>query len=204
MKLLLATNNSHKTDEFKRIFRHHDIISPADAAISFSHEETADTFLGNALGKARALYSLSRKPVFADDSGLVVPALGGEPGIFSARYGNNVSSRELSSRERNAYLLERMKNVRERSAFYVCAIVLILDEYRIFTVQETFHGEISREERGEHGFGYDPVFFIPEIGRTAAEAEASVKDRISHRGRAGRRMEAVLESIECEKNRNQK
>jgi len=196
MKIVLATGNKHKKQELSQIISSHHLILPEDLGISFSHDETADTFIGNSMGKAQTLFAACGKPVLADDSGLIVPALnGGEPGIYSARYGSDESGKNLSDTERNLYLLDRMRLISDRSAFFVCCMTLILDEYRVFTVQETFHGEIISRMEGTGGFGYDPIFFLPELGKTAAQLSESEKNSISHRGKAGIRMAALLHDL---------
>jgi len=200
MKLLLATGNPHKKEELSRILHPHTVLIPGDLGISFDAEETGTTYLENALIKARTLAGSSggRMPVLADDSGLSVPALEGAPGVYSARYGSEESGRELEATERNQLLLRNMTDFRDRDreAFFVCCMALILDDFRIFTAQETFGGMIAEEPFGEGGFGYDPIFHLPQRGCTVAELDAEEKDRISHRGRAGLRIKAVLDSLE--------
>ncbi len=192
MELLLASNNSHKLAEFTRLFPGHAIRMPREAGVDFDYPENGKDFLENALGKARALFSLTARPVIADDSGLCVPALGGEPGVYSSRYGAS-GSRNLEAAERNAYLLSRMKGIRDRRAYFVCCLVLVMEEARFFIAQETVHGSITEAPRGEKGFGYDPLFLVPETGKTIAELPDADKDRLSHRGRAARRIIPVLE-----------
>jgi XTP/dITP diphosphohydrolase len=187
MDILLASNNVHKLLEVARLFPGHSVLSPAEAGISFRFEETGSTFLENAMGKARALFDACRTPVLADDSGLCVPSLGGEPGIFSSRYGSN-GGRVLSTPERNAYLLSRMGGLADRSAYFVCCMVLLLGEDRYLVAQETVHGTITTAPRGSRGFGYDPLFLVPGTGKTVAELPDEEKDRLSHRGRAARRI----------------
>jgi XTP/dITP diphosphohydrolase len=132
--------------------------------------------------------------VLADDSGLSLPALGGAPGIYSARYGSdlNAAGEELSAEERNSYLLSQIAGRKDRSAFYVCCMVLIIETYRFFTVQETWHGEITDRPAGRGGFGYDPVFYLPEYGMTAAELSEDEKNRLSHRGKAAAMIDRLL------------
>ncbi len=194
MDILLASNNAHKRDEFVRLFPGHGIRMPGERGISFDCEEDGGSFLENALIKARALFRIAGVPVMADDSGLCVAALGGQPGLLSNRFGA-VNGKNLEAPERNAYLLERMGTAKDRSAYFVCCLVLILDETRFFTAQETVHGLISDAPRGKGGFGYDPLFIIPGTGKTIAELPDGEKDRISHRGRASRRILSVLESL---------
>jgi XTP/dITP diphosphohydrolase len=190
-----ATGNEHKRGELAEILKgagHNCVVKmPKDAGLDFDPDENADTFLGNALIKAHALYELTGGPVIADDSGLCVDALDGRPGIFSARYGVE-SGKMADSGERNALLLREIGNNPLRSARFVCAMVLLLDKNRLFTAQETLEGEIIREARGGGGFGYDPILFIPAEGRTVAELPADKKNLISHRGKAARAITRFL------------
>jgi XTP/dITP diphosphohydrolase len=191
-EILLATNNDHKRREFTRLLPGMRIVTPQELGIDFSFEEDGDTFLAYALGKARALFLRARRPVLADDSGLCVAALGGEPGIHSARYGAGPDGRPLSTPRRNALLLEKMNGTSVRVAYFVCCCVLVLDEARFLTAQETVHGQIADAPRGDNGFGYDPLFLFPERGLTMAQLEDGEKDAVSHRGRAARRILALL------------
>jgi len=203
MNIILATANSHKKRELSRILSEHTLLLPAEAGFEgvFDFEETEETFLGNSVGKAAALFSLCGSPVLADDSGLVVPALGGEPGVYSARYGSKPGGNKLSDSDRNRFLLDKMRAVSDREAFFVCCMTLMLDAYRVFTFQETLHGLIGTAPSGSGGFGYDPLFFLPEFGRTAAELSEDEKNAVSHRGRAGRRVNALLDHMTEEENR---
>jgi len=191
-ELLLASNNEHKCRECARLFHGLTIRMPRDVGIDFDFPEDGDTFFANARGKAAALHRMARRPVIADDSGLCVPALDGEPGIFSARYGSVPGSAPLDAARRNEYLLERMAGKTERDAYFVCCLVLVLNEDRFFAVQETVPGLIARSPRGTNGFGYDPLFILPRWGKTMAELPEEDKDRVSHRGRAARRIMALL------------
>lgn len=195
MTLVLATGNPHKKEEIRDILPKNEILIPADLGIDFDFEETGSSFLENSLGKALALFKLIQKPVLADDSGLCVDALKGAPGIYSARFGAPPGGPDLESPERNALLLKTMTGLANRTAFFVCAMVLVLDEYRIFTVQETIQGEILTQPLGTGGFGYDPLFYIPALGKTMAELSAEEKNSLSHRGRAGKRMAALLKDL---------
>jgi XTP/dITP diphosphohydrolase len=196
MKLVLATNNAHKKEELEQILDDHTILMPKDFGIEFDFEETELSFFGNARGKAEALWKQlgpeQPYPVIADDSGLVVPALKGEPGIFSARYGSDVFGRMLSTPERNEYLLEKMKDIDNRRAFFVCSMVAVFDDYRFIAVQETFEGVIGRAPAGSNGFGYDPLLYLPELDRTAAELSDTEKNHLSHRGKAARSLKRLL------------
>jgi len=195
MDLLIATENEHKVTELSSIFEGHDLSTPSREGIEYFFEETESTFLGNARGKAFALLEKSDRPVIADDSGLVVPALKGEPGVYSARYGSTEKGRKLATPERNRYLLEKMKGITDRRAFFVCCMVLAVSKERFFVSQETLAGEIIGDPRGEYGFGYDPLFFLPGYGKTVAELPEEEKNRISHRGVAGIRIMAILNSM---------
>lgn len=155
-----------------------------------------DTFLGNSLGKARALFNLVKAPVLADDSGLCVDALGGAPGVTSARYGSPDGGRTvLSAREKNELLLREMEGRRDRACRFVCAMTLIISEHRFFTVQETCEGILLESPRGGEGFGYDPVFLLPREGLSMAELSLERKNRLSHRGRAAVRIRSILDSL---------
>ncbi len=189
-----ATGNQDKVRELQSIFSSHTLT----AAEQFSCLEDGDTFFANAYKKALCLHAQCGQTVLADDSGLCVPALGGAPGIFSARYGSDRFARELSSEERNAYLLSQLDAHADRRAFFVCAIVLLFDPHRYLSVQETVAGSITQEPRGSGGFGYDPVFFLPEFGCTMAELTEEEKHAISHRGKAGRLLSRMLHVYETQ------
>ena len=188
--LTAATTNPHKLLEFRRLFPGFRILSPEQIDWAFSFEETGTTYLENALGKALHLYHLVETPVLADDSGLEVVGLGGEPGIYSSRYGS--ADGKLSDFERNAYLLNRAASLSDRACFFVCCMIAVLGEKRFFVVQETFHGVLAAEPSGSGGFGYDPVVYLPERRKTVAELRDEEKDAISHRGKAARRLAALL------------
>jgi XTP/dITP diphosphohydrolase len=192
MTIWFATGNIHKKAELEAILSPHTLKIPTDAGIrDFDPEETGTTFLENALIKARALYRLIKEPVLADDSGLCVDVLRGRPGIHSARYGNE-RDHKLTASERNALLLKELGDKSQRSARFVCVMALLLQEDRFFIAQETLEGAIIREERGGGGFGYDPIFYIPERGCTVAELSEEAKNRLSHRGKAGRVIGTIL------------
>ena len=199
MELVLATNNPHKKTEISAILQHHTILLPNELGVQFDHDETGVTYFENAFSKAKTLYDLVKKPVLADDSGLVVPSLDGEPGIYSSRYGSDEAGRMLEQKERNAYLLEKMMDITDRRAYFVCCMVLILEDERYFACQETVHGRITLKPAGTGGFGYDPLFFLDDFNKTVAELPEDEKNRISHRGLAGKRMESIIAGIEREK-----
>lgn len=194
MHIYLASGNRHKQEEFAAILKDHRISIPSDVGIVFDPEETGKTFLENALLKARVLYESVKSPVIADDSGLCIDALGGEPGIYSARYGMK-DGVQLEAQERNKLVLHRMEGVKNRSCRFVCCIVVMLDAHRFFTVQETCEGVIAISAHGEHGFGYDPIVYLPEIGKTVAELTAQEKNELSHRGKAGRIAAQLLRTV---------
>lgn len=191
-ELLLASNNEHKTREFARLFPGVRIRAPREAGIEFDFPEDGNSFFANAWGKAAALHRLSGKPVIADDSGLCVDSLGGEPGLLSARYGSPSGGPLLDAPRRNDYLLSRMDGMTERGARFVCCLVLLLGPDRFISAQETVAGVITHSPRGDHGFGYDPLFLLTDLGKTMAELSDVDKDRISHRGRAARQILAFL------------
>jgi XTP/dITP diphosphohydrolase len=194
MEIYLASNNTHKRDEFVRLFPGHRILLPAESGLEFDFEENGKSFWENAMGKAHALFRLVHAPVLADDSGLCVAALGGQPGVVSHRFGAR-NGKNLEAGERNAYLLSRMKGVEDRAAYFLCSLVLLLEGVRFFAVQETVNGIITEAPRGANGFGYDPVFLVPETGKTIAELSDAEKDRLSHRGRASRRMLSLMQTL---------
>ena len=209
MRVMVATGNVHKLRELAAILTHFEVISPADAGIEFEFEETGATFEENALGKARALLTQVRESrrhgerpmvsvdaVIADDSGICVDALGGAPGIYSARYGSPDGGRtELPATERNRLLLEAVAGADNRGAAFVCCMVAALGTDRYIVTQERWAGRLADEPSdGRGGFGYDPIFFLPGVGCTAAELSDEEKNRLSHRGRAARVLASALEA----------
>lgn len=192
MKLVLASKNPHKLREMKTILSQLglDVVLEADVGIDVDVEETGTTFLENALLKAQAVMEASGMAAIADDSGLMVDALDGAPGIYSARYGHLDSDRA-----RTAYLLKNMEHVPagKRSARFISAIACVLPDGRTVTAQGICKGEILFAPQGDNGFGYDPVFYVPELGKTFSEADPNEKNAVSHRGRA---LQAFLKSWE--------
>jgi XTP/dITP diphosphohydrolase len=193
MKLCLASGNPGKLHEFQVLAAGHALESqllPGFAAIP-EFEENAPTFAENAAGKA--LYYSRHCPgmVFADDSGLVVPALGGAPGVHSARYAGAGASNE----QRIAKLLAELQGKKgaERAAHFVCVIAAAQQGRAVAVVSAKVDGEILEAPRGRGGFGYDPVFFFPELGKSFAELQPEEKNQFSHRGKAFRRLMEVLE-----------
>jgi len=198
MELIVATGNAHKLLELAPALPGHRLLSPADIGLeSFEVEEDGEDYVDNALKKARALYSLCGRPSLADDSGLSVHALGGAPGVRSARYGSEEGGSRLSSEERNALLLKRMEGAADRDCAFVCCLVLVLSADRFFVVQESCPGLLLEAPRGSGGFGYDPIVYLPRLGKSVAELTLEEKNRLSHRGRACARMAALLSAIEA-------
>jgi len=193
-ELFVATGNEHKLLELGRLFPGILLRTPAQAGIRFEFQENGSDYLDNALGKARHLHGLLGKPVLADDSGLEVAGLAGDPGVYSSRYGSVPGGARLSDAERNALLLQRARDLEERGCRFVCCMVVVLGEGRFVVAQETCEGVLAREPRGSGGFGYDPVVLLPQMGRTVAELTDVEKDRVSHRGRAARRILSLLGS----------
>jgi XTP/dITP diphosphohydrolase len=202
--VLFASGNRHKAEEAAAILSLEGIGGgvklPLDCGLVFEPVEDGESFLENALIKARALYRLLKSAgavgdgfggILADDSGLCVDALGGRPGIYSARYGER-DGNAVTAGERNRLLLDELRGVQDRRARFVCSAAVLFDENRFVTVQETVEGEIAFEERGSGGFGYDPLFLLPERGLTIAELPEGEKHRISHRGRAFRAIAPFL------------
>ena len=183
MKLVLASKNQHKLLEMEHILRDLglEVVLESQVGVDVDVEETGTTFLENAALKARAVMEASGMAAIADDSGLMVDALDGAPGVYSARYGNLDSDQA-----RTSYLLENLKDVSagKRGAQFVSAIVCILPDGREVHAQGTCQGEILFAPRGENGFGYDPVFYSPELKKTFSEATEEEKSTVSHRGRA--------------------
>lgn len=168
-----------------------EILSMKQAGIRADIEENGTSFEENALIKAREVCRLAGEMVLADDSGLEIDYLNGEPGIYSARYmGENTSYRV-----KNKNLMERLEGVpnEKRTARFVCAIAAVFPDGKELVVRGTVEGIIGYEERGENGFGYDPIFYLPERGLTTAELPPEEKNSISHRGNALRKMKELLE-----------
>jgi len=181
MKIIAATKNKNKLREFGEILKGFEIISQEEVGVDIDVEETGTTFEENSYLKAKAIYDITGITTIADDSGLCVDALGGEPGVYSARYGGE----GYDDKGRVNLLLENMKNVPEekRTARFVCVITLVGKE-GVLTARGECEGKIAYEPKGENGFGYDPVFFVEQYGRTMAEATPEEKNAISHRGKA--------------------
>jgi XTP/dITP diphosphohydrolase len=196
-KIIFATGNPGKIREVREIMAGGDreVISMADAGIHVDVEENGQNYEDNALIKARAVAGQAKGAIImADDSGLEVDYLNREPGIYSARY----LGEGTSYRIKNLAIIDRLAGVKEemRTARFVCAIAAILPDGKELVTTATIEGRIGYEERGEGGFGYDPIFIVPEYGKTSAELTGKEKNRLSHRGKALRLMREELEKYE--------
>ena len=183
-KVIFATGNEGKMKEIREILGDLDIelLSLKDAGIKADIVEDGKTFEENAEIKAKAICQLTGEIVLADDSGLEIDYLNKEPGIYSARY----MGEDTSYRIKNASLIERLEGVpdEQRTARFVCAIAAAFPDGTMKTVRAAMEGRIGYEEKGENGFGYDPIFYLPEYGCTSAELSRKEKNKISHRGKA--------------------
>lgn len=192
-KIIFATGNENKLIEIRQILSHLDVdvISMKQAGIDVDIVEDGKTFLENALIKARTVAHVCHEITMADDSGLVVDAMNGEPGIYSARW----LGHDTSYHVKNQKILELLKDVPEekRTARFVCAMACVLPDGRELTAVENFEGAIGYEEKGKNGFGYDPIFYLPDRGCYSAELSPEEKNAISHRGKALRKMRDMLD-----------
>ena len=193
-KIVFATGNEGKMREIRSILSDLGlpVLSMKEVGVSLEIEENGTTFGENAEIKARAVWEQTGGIVLADDSGLVVDYLGGEPDIYSARYLGEDTSYEVKNRT----IIDRLKEAREeeRSARFVCNIAAVLPDGSVLHTEETMEGRIAREPAGSGGFGYDPILWLPEFGKTSAEITMDEKNRISHRGKALRAMREALVS----------
>lgn len=195
LKLLLATNNQGKMREYRELLFDvpFDLVLPAAAGIDIIVDETGESFEVNARLKATALAVKSGMLTIADDSGLEVDALGGEPGVRSARY----AGENASDIQRVEFLLSKLKGVpwEKRAARFRCVIAIAAPGGNVEICSGDCAGFITFEPFGEYGFGYDPVFYLPEFGKTMAELSPAEKNRISHRGQAARKAAAILKKL---------
>lgn len=196
-KIIFATGNKEKMKEIRQIMEGSpvEVFSMKEAGYACDAEENGTTFTENAIIKASAIADAVKANgeeaiVLADDSGLEIDALNKEPGVYSARY----MGEDTSYRIKNANLIERLNGVpvEKRTARFVCAIAAVLTDGTVYTVRETIEGYIGYEERGENGFGYDPIFMVPEFNCTTAELSMEQKNKISHRGKALAKMKEEL------------
>ncbi len=197
-RIIFATGNAGKVREVKAILAdlNMEVLSMKEAGVTAEAEENGTDFVENAIIKAKDIAAkVPDAIVMADDSGLEVDALNKEPGIYSARY----LGEDTPYSVKNATIISRLEGlpIEKRSARFVCAIAAVLPEGKVLTAQETIEGYIGYEERGEGGFGYDPIFMVPELGCSTAELSAEAKNAISHRGKALRAMKIkLLEALE--------
>lgn len=192
-KIIAATKNKGKLEEIAQLLSAlpYDVISMTEAGMTDDIDETGATFEENALIKARAVWRVTGETVIADDSGLEVDHLGGAPGVYSARY----AGEGATDADRNKKLLSALAGVpaEKRSARFVCATALIFPDGRELVVRGTCEGYIADGPAGYNGFGYDPLFYVPEFGLTIAQMGAELKNSISHRGNALRKILDILE-----------
>jgi len=192
-KLIVASNNSKKIKEIKEILSKYpvDVVSLKEAGIDIEVEECGHTFMENAYKKAIEIYKItSGCMVLADDSGLMVDCLGGAPGVYSARF----AGEHGNDKKNNEKLLSLLTNKEEheKKAKFVCAIVLVVDYDNIIKVEGELEGIILDKERGEKGFGYDPLFYVPKYEMTCAEMNSELKNTISHRAKAFEKLEEQI------------
>ena len=196
MKLLIATNNPGKLEEYRYLLRGWplEISSLREEGIDFEPEETGDTFEENAALKARAFAGRSGLPTLADDSGLEIDALGGAPGVHSARYGGAQRGEDVRRYEMVLRQLEGTPPA-SRTARFRCVVAVAMPDGRVETAEGTVEGIIASAPQGDQGFGYDPVFFMPEFGCTLAQLPPETKNRVSHRARAVQAARPILERL---------
>ena len=195
MRFIIATGNKDKVREINEILAdtEFEAVSMKEAGFNPEIIEDGNTFEENALIKAKAVHALCNEYVMADDSGLCIDALDGAPGIYSARF----CGEDSTYPEKFAKINEMLEGVPDdkRTAHFTCAIAVVRPDGSSFTVEEYFNGLLLKEPQGENGFGYDPIFFVPEYNMTSAEMSIDLKNSMSHRGKALRRMvEKLLET----------
>ncbi len=179
-RLIVASSNAHKLKEIAEIFPEFIILSQRQAGFDEEVEENGESFLENALIKARAAAKALGLPTLADDSGLCVEALGGAPGIYSARYSGGHGDDEAN----RALLLKNLAKTDDRTAYFACAVALVYPDGREFTAEGRTYGKILFQEEGEGGFGYDPIFFSDDLQKSFGVASSAEKNGVSHRYRA--------------------
>lgn len=185
MKVVLASKNKHKLEEISKITEKFDmeLVLESELGVDIDVEETGSTFEENSYLKAEAVMKATGLPALADDSGIAVDALNGEPGIYSARYGFDES---LDDRGRLNLLLKNTENVPDdkRQAKFVCVITLVTPQGQTIQARGEVHGMLLRAPAGENGFGYDPIFYYPPFGKSLAQVSPEEKNRVSHRANA--------------------
>jgi XTP/dITP diphosphohydrolase len=199
-KLVIASGNPGKLREIQHLLAPLGIdIVPQAACGVTEAEEPHCTFIENALAKARHASRWSGLPALADDSGICVTALGGEPGVHSARYAAATDEGASQDERNNHKLLAALAHAADRTAHYYCVIVLMrhAEDPQPLVAEAEWHGEVLHAPRGSGGFGYDPLFWIPELGRTGAELQLETKNRVSHRGKALAQLTARLRALQA-------
>ncbi len=194
-KILIASGNPGKLREYEAILGHLPLklLLPNDISLDLDVPEDGATYAENAAKKARAYAAASHLTVLADDSGLEVHALDGAPGLHSARYAPWEGAQDA---DRRRLLLQHLEGIPQPwTAHFHCTIAISDAQGGLYYVEGQCHGQILPEERGSNGFGYDPIFFIPELGKTMAELPSEIKNRISHRGRAAAAAEPIIKSL---------
>ena len=185
MKVVLASKNRHKLEEISKITEKFDmeLVLQSDLGVDIDVEENGTTFEENSFIKAEAVMKATGLPALADDSGIAVDALNGEPGVYSARYGFDDT---LDDWGRLELLLKNTEHVPDgqRQAQFVAVITMVTPDGQVIQARGEIHGELTREARGENGFGYDPIFYYPPFGKTTAEMTPEEKNGVSHRGQA--------------------
>lgn len=195
-RIVFATGNAGKVKEIQMIMADMDmeVVSMKEAGIVIEIEENGRTYEENAMLKARAVAAHTHDIVMADDSGLEIDYLHQEPGIYSARY----MGEDTPYSVKNANLIERLSGVpdEQRTARFVCAIAVVMPDGTELTTRATIEGRIGYEEKGSHGFGYDPIFYVPQFGKTTAELTEEEKNQVSHRGKALQLMKEEMKKYE--------
>ena len=185
MRVVLASQNKHKLEEISKITAKFDmeLVLQSELGVHIDVEETGTTFEENSFLKAKAVMEATGLPALADDSGIAVDALNGEPGVYSARYGGDES---LDDWGRLLLLLKNTENVPDgqRQAKFVSVITMVTPEGKVIQARGEIHGELTRQARGENGLGYDPIFYYPPLGKTTAELSPEEKNQVSHRANA--------------------
>ena len=193
MKIVAATKNKGKIREFNQILvpLGFEVVSMGDMGIETDVDENGETFMENAVKKATEIMKVCGEITLADDSGLCVDALDGAPGVYSARY----SGEDCDDKRNNLKLLKEMEGIKNRNAHFTCAIAVAFPDGRIKTAEGEFYGQIDYEMKGTGGFGYDVLFYLPEYKMTSAEIPADVKNKISHRYKALKKIAEKLKEV---------
>ena len=193
MDIIVATNNQGKVKEIKQILAPHNVMSQSEAGIDLEVEETGETFADNAFLKARSLKQFTNAAIIADDSGLMVDYLNGEPGVYSARYAGDNTTPEQGMEK----LLKNLDGVpfEDRTARFVSVVALIMPDGTEYSFEGTCDGYITNIRKGDNGFGYDPIFYYPPLEKTFAEMNDSEKNSVSHRYIAIKKLVDFLETL---------